>query len=257
MKTQYALQPFARVLVLAALPLVALIQPASGETRLSDFIRPFVGAEGEGNTYPGPSAPFGMMQLSPDTDTASWATDSGYEYTDPTIQGFSLTHLSGTGCPDLGDFLFVPQVGAPALVPGAKDHPENGYQSAFSHADESASAGYYKVKLQKSGVTTELTAGERAGILRFTFPATDKATILTDLNHVINGGRWQVAQARLRIEDNSTVTGFHLVNGWAPERYLYFAARFSRPFDEAFILSNGRSSRRTICPSRRWRRKRR
>jgi predicted alpha-1,2-mannosidase len=240
MKTQYAPQPFARVLVLAALPLVAFIQPVLGETRLSDYIRPFVGAEGEGNTYPGPSAPFGMMQLSPDTDTASWATDSGYEYTDPTIQGFSLTHLSGTGCPDLGDFLFVPQVGAPVLVPGAKDHPENGYQSAFSHADESASAGYYKVKLLKSGVLTELTVGERAGILRFTFPATDKATILTDLSHVINGGRWQVAQARLRIEDNSTVTGFHLVNGWAPERYLYFAARFSRPFDEAFILSNGR-----------------
>ncbi len=199
-----------------------------------------VGTQGEGNTYPGPSAPFGMIQLSPDTDTTNWATASGYEYTDPTIQGFTLTHLSGTGCPDLGDFLFIPQVGTPALVPGTKDHPENGYQSAFSHTDEVASAGYYKVKLLKSGVMAELTAGERAGIMRFTFPASDKATILTDLNHVIDGGRWLVAQARLRIEDRSTVTGFHLVNGWAPERYLYFAARYSRPFDEAFILSNGK-----------------
>jgi predicted alpha-1,2-mannosidase len=93
---------------------------------------------------------------------------------------------------------------------------------------------------QKSGVTTELTAGERSGILRFTFPASDEASILTDLNHVINGGRWHVAESRLRIEDGSTVTGFHLVNGWARERYLYFAARFSRPFEEALIIKDGK-----------------
>jgi len=153
----------------------------AAEFHPSDYVCPFVGAEGEGNTFPGPSAPFGMVQLSPDTDTTNWDTDSGYEYTDPTIQGFSLTHLSGTGCPDLGDFLFVPQVGEPAFVAGRKDHQEEGYQSAFSHADETATAGYYKVKLQKSGVTAELTAGERAGIIRFTFPASEQASILTDL----------------------------------------------------------------------------
>jgi predicted alpha-1,2-mannosidase len=210
------------------------------QARLSDFIRPFVGAQGEGNTFPGPSVPFGMVQVSPDTDTTNWDTDSGYEYTDPTIQGFSLTHLSGTGCPDLGDFLFVPQVGAPAFVAGHKDHPEEGYQSVFSHSDEEASAGYYAVKLQKSGVKVELTAGERAGVLRFTFPASDEASILTDLAHVIDGGKWHIAESRVRIEDPSTVTGFHLVNGWARERYLYFAARYSRPFDEGQIISNGK-----------------
>ena len=182
--------------------------------------------------------PFGMIQISPDTDTTNWATDSGYEYTDPTIQGFSLTHLSGTGCPDLGDFLFVPQVGKPAIAAGPKDHPEEGYQSTFSHDDESASAGNYKVKLQKSGVLVELTAGERAGILRFTFPASDEASIMTDLSHVI--GPWHIAESRVRIEDNSTVTGFHIVNGWAKERYLYFAACYSRPFDDAEITSSGK-----------------
>jgi predicted alpha-1,2-mannosidase len=213
---------------------------AGQDFHLSDYVRPFVGAQGEGNTFPGPTAPFGMVQISPDTDITNWDTDSGYEYTDPTILGFSLTHLSGTGCPDLGDFLFVPQVGTPSFVSGAKDHPESGYQSTFSHAEEAAAAGYYRVKLQKSGVTAELTAGERAGILRFTFPASAEASVLTDLNHVINGGRWRVAQARVRIEDDSTITGFHLVNGWAKERYLYFAARFSRPFDEAQIISNGK-----------------
>ena len=212
---------------------------AKAETRLSDYVRPFVGTQGEGNTFPGPSAPFGMIQLSPDTDTKNWDTDSGYEYTDPTILSFSLTHLSGTGCPDLGDFLFMPQVGQPAFVPGTKTHPESGYQSAFSHDDESAAVGYYRVKLQKSGVTTELTAGERAGILRFTFPASDEASILTDLSRVIDGGRWHVEESHVRIEDPATITGFHLVNGWAKERSLYFAARYSRPFDEGLIISNG------------------
>ncbi|MGA2246682.1 MAG: GH92 family glycosyl hydrolase [Verrucomicrobiota bacterium] len=219
---------------------VAFADAITAQARVSDYIRPFVGAQGEGNTFPGPSAPFGMVQFSPDTDTTNWDTDSGYEYTDPTIQGFSLTHLSGTGCPDLGDFLFVPQVGEPAFVAGSKDHPERGYQSAFSHSDEEASAGYYSVKLRKPGVKVELAAGERAGFLRFTFPASDEASILTDLNHVIDGGRWRVAASRLRVEDGSTVTGFHLVNGWAHERYLYFAARYSRPFDEGQIISSGK-----------------
>ncbi len=227
---------------LISLGLSSVDVQAAGQAMLplASYVRPFVGAQGEGNTFPGPSVPFGMVQISPDTDTTNWDTDSGYEYTDPTIQGFSLTHLSGTGCPDLGDFLFVPQVGTPAVEAGPKNHPELGYQSLFSHADESAAAGYYKVKLQKSGVTTELSAGERSGILRFTFPASDEASILTDLNHVIDGGRWHVAESRLRVEDGSTVTGFHLVNGWARERYLYFAARYSRPFDEALIIKDGK-----------------
>jgi predicted alpha-1,2-mannosidase len=209
-------------------------------TPLSQYIRPLIGTSGEGNVYPGPSAPFGMVQLSPDTEKALWETASGYEYSDPTILGFSLTHLSGTGIPDLGDFLFVPQVGKPEFVSGTKDHPEQGYQSKFSHEDESASAGYYKVKLQKSGVITELAACERAGILRFTFPAADEASIMTDLAHVLSGGRWKIAQSHVRIENNSTVTGFHLVNGWAKERYLFYAARYSRPFDEGLIIRNGK-----------------
>ena len=202
MNRKRSLSFFTAFSALIAAQLIGFAGLASAAERLSDYICPFVGSKGEGNTFPGPSVPFGMVQISPDTDTTNWDTDSGYEYTDPTIQGFSLTHLSGTGCPDLGDFLFVPQVGETAFAVGRKDHPEEGYQSAFSHDDESAAAGYYRVKLQKSGVTTELTAGERGGILRFTFPASDQASILTDLTHVITGGRWRVSESRLRIEDS-------------------------------------------------------
>jgi predicted alpha-1,2-mannosidase len=206
----------------------------------ADFVRPFVGTQGEGNTYPGPSAPFGMVQLSPDTEKELWETASGYEYSDPTIIGFSLTHLSGTGIPDLGDFLFVPQTGEPKLVPGTKSDLDAGYQSRYSHDEETASAGYYKVKLQKSGTTVELTSGDRAGMMRMTFPPSGEPSILTDLTHVLTGKKWKVAWSHIRVENNSTITGFHLVNGWAKERYLYFAARYSRPFDKAEIFSDGK-----------------
>ena len=143
---------------------------AKQPNRFVDYVRPFVGTQGEGNTYPGPSAPFGMIQLSPDTDNEPWETASGYEYSDPSIMGFSLTHLSGTGIPDLGDFLFMPQIGNPKLVPGTKADPDSGYRSRYSHDEEESSAGYYKVKLQKSGVTVELTAGERAGMITDDIP---------------------------------------------------------------------------------------
>jgi predicted alpha-1,2-mannosidase len=230
----------AAALIFCSEPADAAESKPQNSARLSDYIRPFVGTFGEGNVFPGPAAPFGMVQFSPDTDKLLWETASGYEYSDPTILGFSLTHLSGTGIPDLGDFLFMPQVGQPEFVSGSKGSPTSGYQSAFSHADESASAGYYRVKLGKSGVVVELTAAERSGVMRFTFPETNQASILTDLSHVLNGGRWNIIWSRLRVEDESTITGFHLVNGWAKDRHLFFAARYSRPFDRCQIVKDGK-----------------
>jgi len=231
---------FLGTLLLSTLALSAApAESKSGLPRLSDYIRPFVGTQGEGNTYPGPSAPFGMVQFGPDTETELWETASGYEYTDTSIIGFTTTHLTGTGIPDLGDFLFMPQVGEPSLVPGPKDNPDQGYRSRYSHADESAAAGYYKVKLQKSGATVELTTGERAGMMRMTFPASEQASILTDLHHILTGKKWKVIWSHVRVEDDSTITGFHLVSGWARERYIYFAARYSRPFDKFQIYSDG------------------
>ena len=108
----------------------------------SSYICPMVGTKGQGNTYPGPSAPFGMVQFSPDTDRDLWDTASGYAYTDTSIMGFSVTHLSGTGIPELGDFLFIPQIGPPKLVVGTKADPDAGYRARYSHEQESAAAGY-------------------------------------------------------------------------------------------------------------------
>jgi predicted alpha-1,2-mannosidase len=201
---------------------------------LSDYVRPFVGTQGDGDTFCGPTTPFGMVQLAPDSNREKC---SGFEYNDPTILGFSMTHLSGTGCPDLGDFLFTAVVGKPQFRAGEKDKPRSGYQSAYSHADEEAAAGYYKVKLHDYDIGVELTAADRSGMLRFTFPQTDQAWIVTDLNHIIGQS---IVWSHVRVENDTTVTGFHLVNGWAKERYLYFAARYSRPFDHCQIMSNGK-----------------
>ena len=173
---------------------------SKSKTALVDYVRPLVGTQGEGNTYPGPTTPFGMVQLGPDTDKVLWDTASGYEYSDPTILGFSMTHLSGTGIPDLGDFLFMPQVGPPELTSGDKKNPKAGYQSLYSHGDESVSLGYYRVKLFKSGVNVELAAADRAGLFRMTFPESDQASILTDLSHVLSGGAWKVVWSRVRVE---------------------------------------------------------
>jgi predicted alpha-1,2-mannosidase len=221
-----------------------------------DYVRPMVGTKGEGNTFPGPAAPFGMVQFSPDTDRDLWDTASGYEYTDTSIMGFSLTHLSGTGIPELGDFLFVPQVGEPKLVVGSKEHPETGYRAKYRHEDESASAGYYKVKLLDRDVTVELTAAERAGMMRFTFPASDAASIMTDMQHFLSGKKFKLIWSHIRVEDDSTITGYHLINGWGKERHLYFAARYSRPFDRFRIMSDGKEVKYDSYKSYRFRSRR-
>ncbi len=212
-------------------------RPTSTDTSLVDFVNPFVGTEGAGNTFPGPSTPFGMVQIGPDTDDSLWATASGYEYSDKSIIGFSMTHLSGTGIPDLGDFLFMPSIGRPKLVEGTKKNPDGGYRQRYSHNDEQASVGYYQVKLQDSGINVELTCADRAGLMRYTFPASDSAFVLTDLKHVL---WWNTVWSHIRVLNDSTIIGFHLVHGWAKERYLYFAARYSKPFDHFRIMDDGK-----------------
>jgi predicted alpha-1,2-mannosidase len=244
MKTLHPIFIISIITLLVSVSSFGFVKPGKGVPSTSggkmkpvDYVRPFVGTQGEGNTYPGPSAPFGMIQLGPDTDDELWETASGYEYSDSSIIGFSLTHLNGTGIPDLGDFAFMPAIGTPKFIEGSKAHPDSGYRSSYSHTDEEASVGYYSVKLKNSGVKVELTASERAGLIRLTYPKNDSAFLITDLKHVL---RWDVVWSNVRILDNSTVTGYHLVNGWAKERHLFYAARYSRPFDNYGIIKDGK-----------------
>ncbi len=237
-------------LIIAAL-LVACssLQAQKAKKELADYIKPLIGTNGEGNTYPGPAMPHGMVQIGPDTDMKSWETASGYEYGDSVVIGFSMQHLSGTGIPDLGDFLVMPSVGRPEFKAGTvaqKDKygnthyiqvPDSGYCTRFNHQDEIVKTGYYAVRLPEHNVLLELAATERAGIMRFTFPKTDKANIMMDLSHVL---QWNVKWSNVRAESKTLVTGYHLVQGWAKERHLYFAARYSRPYDDFVIMNGGK-----------------
>ncbi|RRA48125.1 GH92 family glycosyl hydrolase [Acidipila sp. EB88] len=196
-----------------------------------DVVNPMVGTGAEGHTFPGAVVPFGMVQLSPDTSihpfnhSYKWA--AGYRYEDTTILGFSATHFSGAGHSDLGDFLLQPIAGDVALEPGDATTP--GYRSHFSHTDEVAHPGYYAVTLDDYHVRAELTATQRVGVSRFTFPADKPAHLLLDMRSSIYNYPGKVLWSRVRVHTDGTVTGMRETRGWAPGRQLYFAMRFSAP----------------------------
>ena len=198
---------------------------------LTSPVDPFIGTQGDGHMFPGAVWPFGMVQLSPDTQTRyfkeSYAWAAGYQYDDPTILGFSHTHFSGSGHSDLGDVLVVPIAGDVRLDPGDAAKPLSGYRSRFSHATEQAEPGYYAVTLSDYGIRAELTATARVGWHRYTFPAGQPAHLLVDLRSSIYDYPGKVLWSRIRVHPDGTVTGYRETRGWAPGRQLYFAMRFS------------------------------
>src|ERR1700730_14428087 len=198
---------------------------------LTSPVDPFIGTQGDGHVFPGAVLPFGMVQLSPDTQTRhfkeSYAWAAGYQYNDPTILGFSHPHSSGAGHSDLGDVLVVPISGEVRLEPGDADKPMSGYRSRFSHETEQAQPGYYAVTLSDYGVRAELTATARVGLHRYTFPAGSPAHVLVDLRSVIYDYPGKVLWSRIRVRPDGTVSGYRETRGWAPGRQLYFAMRFS------------------------------
>ncbi len=200
-----------------------------------DYVNPFIGTEGEGHTYPGATTPFGMVQLSPETDAPNFRGGfrycAGYQYGDTSILGFAHTHFSGTGHSDLGDVLLMPTVGKLQLDPGTKENPDAGYRSRFSHDEESAQPGYYSVVLKDDNIKAELTATTRVGFHKYTFPQSDSAHVILDLVSSIYNYDGKVLWSQIRVENNTTVTGFRQTKGWAANRFVYFAIEFSKPFD--------------------------
>ncbi|GAA4338268.1 GH92 family glycosyl hydrolase [Mucilaginibacter gynuensis] len=210
---------------------------------LVQYVNPIIGTQRMGHTYPGATVPFGMVQLSPETDTASYELNgkynpdvykycAGYQYDDKTIVGFSHTHFSGTGHSDLGDFLIMPTVGTLKLNPGTADKPGSGYRSAFSHQNEVSQANYYKVKLDESNITAEMTTTTRVGFHQYTFPKSDKSHIILDLMAGIYNYPDKPVWTYIKVINDSLIVGYRQTNGWARTRTLYFAMAFSKPFKE-------------------------
>ncbi len=146
----------------------------------SEFVNVFIGAAGDGHTWPGACLPFGMVQLSPDTRLVGQASCGGYYYPDSSIIGFSHTHLSGVGEPEFRDVLFMPTTGEIKMYPGQANSPSGGYRSSFRHENEKAEPGYYSVMLDDYNVKVELTATARCGFHKYTFPRTNSANIIID-----------------------------------------------------------------------------
>ncbi|HTJ13165.1 MAG TPA: GH92 family glycosyl hydrolase [Dinghuibacter sp.] len=227
-----------RKLFTVALTLTAL---GASAQNLVQYVHPIIGTQRMGHTFPGATAPFGMVQLSPETDTISYEQDghynpkmyeycAGYQYDDKTIVGFSHTHFSGTGHSDLGDFLIMPTTGALRLNPGTATEPGSGFRSRFSHDNETAEADYYRVKLEDYNILAELTATTRVGVHRYTFPAADQAHIILDLMYGIYNYDDKNVWTYLRVVNDTLVEGYRETSGWARTRTLYFALTFSRPF---------------------------
>ena len=224
-------------------------QPAS-------YVDPFIGTVKMGHTFPGACVPHGAVQLSPDTSDTPHNIDgeyqkdvyrycAGYQHDDPTILGFSHTHLNGTGHSDLGDILIVPQTGERRLDAGSEADPASGYRSRKVAESEKAESGFYEVVLEDSGIRAELTATERTGVHRYTFPDGANERVIVDLEHGIYNYDGKTLWAGIRVESDTLITGYRITNGWSRENYTYFAASFSKPIahygykDRAKVLYQG------------------
>lgn len=212
-------------LFIAAL-LLSTITFAQTKKNYTAYVNPFIGTGGHGHTYPGPALPFGMIQPGPDTRLEGWDGCSGYHYTDSLLYGFSQTHLSGTGIEDYCDFLFMPTVGKPQFS-------NKQYASPFQKKNERASAGYYSTFLDKYKIKAEVTATRRAGLYKFTYPATKEANVIIDLKH-----RDKVLDSWIEIVNDREIKGYRKSSAWAKGQELYFHVRYSKPFKSYGIAIN-------------------
>ncbi len=190
-----------------------------------------IGLGGHGHCYPAATMPFGAVQLGPDTFNADWDWCSGYNMSDTSLMGFSHTHLSGTGCGDLLDFLVMAGTGPAKLGPGSREHPDEGYRSRFSHDDEVILPGYYSVLLKDYNICAEMTATERAGLHRYTFPKSDQAYLILDLHHCYEWYRRHkssMISAELSHPTPTTFAGGHITDAWGNGRHAYFTIEVSK-----------------------------
>ena len=213
--------------IAASAVLLVACQPAPPAENLLRYVDPFIGTAAHGHVYPGATVPFGAVQLSPDNGTQGWDWCSGYNYIDDTIAGFSHTHLSGTGIGDLCDISMMPTLAPVDFNVPVDDYKTAPYAAKFSHDNETASPGYYRVELDQ-GIKVELTAARHAGVQRYTFPAGVQKYVLLDLGFAINWDKPTATAIRMQ-ETLQSFTGHRYSTGWAKDQRVHFALEFSQP----------------------------
>lgn len=187
---------------------------------------PMIGTDFTGHTFPGAILPFGMVSASPDTGTKDWTHCSGYHYDDSSIEGFSQTHLSGTGATDMCDLLLMPVTGKPIFEVGTPEDPDSGYRSRFSHESEEARAGYYAVTLNDYNIRAEVTVTERCPFYRFEFPKGEQSGIIFDMTH---GNDSETYKSNIECIGDNAVSGYRRSRGFIHDHVYYFYAEFSEP----------------------------
>lgn len=206
---------------------------ASATSDYASFVDPMIGTGGHGHTFPGAIVPNGMIQPSPDTRIDGWDACSGYYHADSLINGFSHTHVNGTGCADYGDVLIMPTVGQQVIDAQVDTLQNLPYASPFSHANEVAEPGYYSVKLDRYDILAEMTSTKRVALHRFTFPATDQAGMIVDMDYSIQH-QTNLDMAIEAIGDTE-LRGWKMTEYWAFDQQIYFYAKFSKPFTHTIV----------------------
>ena len=224
MQKHFLISLFSIILVIISCNKKTIVSNAQKEKNLSSYVNAFIGTGGHGHTYPGATMPFGMMQLSPDTRLDGWDGCSGYHYSDNEIYGFSHTHLSGTGVSDYGDVLLMP-TNKQVFNNGADGNP--GYKSKFSHENEAAEPGFYKVHLEDTNIDVELTVSKRSGIHKYQFPSVENQFVILDLLH-----RDEVLDAKIERISDTELSGFRFSKSWADDQRLYFTLKTSHSFND-------------------------
>jgi putative alpha-1,2-mannosidase len=195
---------------------------------VTQYVDPKIGSGGHGHVFVGANVPFSMVQLGPTSIPTDWDWCSGYHDSDNTVIGFSHTHLSGTGAGDLGDITVMPVIGDVTYARGKASDQKSGLWSYADRSKEITHPGYYSVPLLRYNVLAELTATQRVGFHRYTFPDSQEAAIVIDLENGI--GSDQVREVSMTVEGTDMVVGYRRSTGWASDQYVYFAAQFSKPF---------------------------
>ena len=219
--------------IFIAFSFILALSCAKQESYIS-FVDTSIGTGGHGHVFVGASVPFGMVQLGPTSIPQQWDWCSGYHESDSTVIGFSHTHLSGTGIGDQFDVTVIPVIGDVKYTRGGEEDPDSGLWSYADRSREISRPGYYSAPLLRYGITAEMTATSRVGLHRYTFPASDKAAIVIDLE---NGGCWdRPMDTHIEVCGENAIRGYRFSRGWADNQKVFFYAEFSKPFQNIEVI---------------------
>jgi predicted alpha-1,2-mannosidase len=223
------------ILALVIISVWSFTKPITSNKGLIEYVDPFIGSGGHGHVFVGATVPFGGVQVGPTNFNKGWDWSSSYHHTDSIVKGFCHLNVSGTGMSDLGELTIMPATGELKYNAGNQDNHMSGYSSLYRKNTEINTVGYYKVDLERYDINVELTASERVGFHRYTYPNSDNSRVIIDLGE---GSADRPTETYLKKIDDTTFEGYRFSSGWARDQREYFTLVISKPVKD-FILYDG------------------